>query len=340
MRVMRNEKTILFWSRWLAIGAGLLCIIGVLYSPTMLGKVLFTVLMMIAGVQVFLVSDGLVRLMESISNVLSSVLSRQEDITLPKYEDNYMSKIVNQVSDIVKMVEADRMQAQKERERVKELVSDISHQLKTPLTNLQMYHALLMEQKGLAAVDREEFHGQIGDQIHRIQWLTDGLVKVSRLESGLIDINGTSVSVKDTLVASLQGAYANALDKQIELELEPFEDVCVQHDRRWTVEAIGNVLDNAVKYSPIGSTVRIRVRREGFYVRIDISDQGRGIIPEEQHKVFQRFYRGENTMDQSGVGIGLYLTRMIFELQSGYIRIASEVGEGTTVSVFLLNCKN
>lgn len=337
---MKNEKTIVGRTVRLAIGAGLLCATGILYSQTLIVKALFAGVLVITGLQAVLVSVETIRILETISNVLHKVLSRKADIALPRYEDNHLSKIVNQASEIVEMAESDHMRAQREKERVKELVSDISHQLKTPLANLQMYHALLTEQEAISAADREAFLSQIGEQVNRIQWLTEGLVKVSRLESGLIDIRGARASVKDTLVASLQAAYADALDKQIELELEPFEDLHVRHDRRWTAEALGNVLDNAVKYSPSGSTVRLCVRQEGLYVRVDVTDQGRGIGSNEQHKVFQRFYRGENTADQSGVGIGLYLSRMIFEMQSGYMRIASEVNKGTTVSVFLLNCKN
>lgn len=121
------------------------------------------------------------------------------------------------------------------------------------------------------------------------------------------------------------------------MEVECDSRVTVKHDRKWTAEALGNILDNAVKYTPENGAVGVRVRPWHFYTRIDISDTGIGIAAEHYHDVFKRFYRAREVASMEGVGLGLSLARSIITRQKGYISVKSEVGKGTVFSVFLLN---
>nr|WP_243426088.1 HAMP domain-containing sensor histidine kinase [Mordavella massiliensis] len=137
----------------------------------------------------------------------------------------------------------------------------------------------------------------------------------------MIRLKPEKAGVKSTLARAVAGAYAKAVDKNISIETEEFTDVAVVHDPGWTAEAIGNVLDNGVKYAPVGTCITIRVSELVSYVMIEVEDEGPGIPAEEQHRIFQRFYRGkaEAVRKEEGSGVGLYLTRRILEEQGGTV---------------------
>ena len=142
--------------------------------------------------------------------------------------------------------------------------------------------------------------------------------------------------VYDTLATALGWILFNAEKKQIDIQVECPEHLDARHDRKWTSEALFNILDNAVKYTPAGGQIRVSVEGWEMYVKIDIADTGIGISEQHQGTIFKRFYREDAVHDVDGIGIGLYLAREIVTLQGGYIRVASEVGKGSTFSVFLL----
>ena len=135
--------------------------------------------------------------------------------------------------------------------------------------------------------------------------------------------------------AALGGILLNAEKKQINVQVDCPENLVVSHDRKWTGEALFNILDNAVKYTPEGGQIRVSVESWEMYVKIDIADTGIGISEQHQGAIFKRFYREDIVHDVDGIGIGLYLAREIVTLQGGYIRVTSEVGRGSTFSVFL-----
>ena len=217
---------------------------------------------------------------------------------------------------------------------MKALVSDISHQTKTPLANILLYGELLEEK----ASDGEErrLARQILGQAKKLEFLIQALVKMSRLESGILEIQPVKQSLKPLLegVAETFGPGAGEKDMTLECVLPPEEVLC-RYDRKWTGEALGNVVDNAIKYAPAGSRVRIRVREFEFYVCIQVEDQGPGIPEEERARIFGRFCRGGQVQQEEGVGIGLYLARQILERQDGYIRVSSREGEGSSFGLYL-----
>ena len=163
------------------------------------------------------------------------------------------------------------------------------------------------------------------------------LIKMSRLETGTFLLKPSSARLNDTIAQAMNTVWAKAEQKNIELSAECDAKITVRHDPKWTAEAIGNILDNAVKYTPAGGSVSVTVRPWQFYTRIDISDTGAGIPEEHYNDVFRRFYRAEETAAEEGVGLGLYLANGIVSRQKGYISVTSRVGEGTTFSVYLLS---
>lgn len=223
----------------------------------------------------------------------------------------------------------------KERADLQELISDISHQVKTPIANLKMINNTLLENE-VPPQKQKEFLTAQASQLDKLDFLMQAMIKTSRLETGVISLEQKQQPVYDTLAAALGGILLNAEKKQIDVQVECPEHLDARHDRKWTSEALFNILDNAVKYTPAGGQIRVSVEAWEMYVKIDIADTGIGISEQHQGTIFKRFYREDAVHDVDGIGIGLYLAREIVTLQGGYIRVASEVGKGSTFSVFLL----
>ena len=173
-------------------------------------------------------------------------------------------------------------------------------------------------------------------QINKLDFLMQSLIKMSRLETGTFTLHMEEGSLYNTIAQAVNGIWATADQKQIRIDVACDSHAVVRHDAKWTAEALGNILDNAVKYTPKGGSISICVRPWQFYTRIDITDTGIGIAAGHYNDVFQRFYRAEEVAGEEGVGLGLYLARGIITRQKGYVSVKSKVGEGTTFSVFLL----
>lgn len=218
----------------------------------------------------------------------------------------------------------------KQKEIIQELISDISHQTLTPISNLKIYTELLCENPG----ENGEVTETIREQVEKLDFLIQSLVKLSRMESGIITVHPEQTAVDDLFCKIRQDYERKASDKQIQLCIGQ-TDFHAVFDLKWTAEAVGNIVDNAIKYTKTGGNVTIGAEAYSFFVRIDIEDDGIGIGEEEISKIFSRFYRSFSVSDQSGVGIGLYLAREIIQVQKGYIKVASEKGKGSVFSVFL-----
>ena len=162
------------------------------------------------------------------------------------------------------------------------------------------------------------------------------LIKMSRLEAGTFALHMEDASLYDTIAQAVSGILTAAERKHIQISVDCDSRETVRHDPKWTAEALGNLLDNAVKYTPEGGSVHIRVRPWQFYTRVDITDTGIGIPEEHCNDVFKRFYLAQSSAASEGVGLGLYLARGIITRQRGYITLKSEVGKGSSFSVFLL----
>lgn len=219
----------------------------------------------------------------------------------------------------------------------KTLITDISHQLKTPLASLRMCHELVAE-AGLTSEEKREFVRQEGREIEKLETLLCELVNLSRLEAHLIQISPVPASLKKTIAGAVGQVYMKARNKDIEIQAEIEEDLTVSHDVKWTEEAMVNILDNAVKYSREDTVVTVRMKPLVRNVLVEIEDQGIGIRKEELTKIYQRFYRGSDAakIEKDGVGVGLYLARMILERQGG--TISAKQKKGGTIFRITLPC--
>lgn len=246
------------------------------------------------------------------------------------------SRLVSQLRQILNQASGTEQKAVKEKNQVMELISDLSHQLKTPLANILMNMEILKEDT-LDRDQRREFLERTSVQAGKMKWLMENLLKASRLENGIIHFQAENRGIKETLARAVGSVYAQASKKRIQLQMEEFQDVPLYHNSRWTAEAVGNILENAVKYSPEGSVITISLHPLELYTRITITDQGMGIPKEDYNRIFQRFYRGRQTEEEEGNGLGLYLAQLILQSEKGYVTVSSQVGAGSSFSVFLLN---
>lgn len=244
------------------------------------------------------------------------------------------SKLLGQLFRVLRRSSLEREKAGREKGEIAALLSDLSHQLKTPLANILMNTEILKE--NLTKKEQDMFLQRNQEQAEKIQWLMKNLVKASRLEQGILTFESSPAPLEETIAKSISGVYAQAREKNISLEAEPFEPCFPVHNPKWTAEAMGNILENAVKYSPAGSRIKIQVRPLEMYVQVNIWDQGPGIPEKDYNKIFQRFYRGEQVEQEEGTGLGLYLAQLILQKEKGYVTVSSRTGEGSCFSIFLL----
>lgn len=249
-------------------------------------------------------------------------------------EENLFYKINHRLARLYEVLRENRESISKERADLQELISDISHQVKTPISNLKMVNATLLEQPMPEEKWREFLQASSG-QLEKLDFLMQAMIKTSRLETGVISLERKVQPIYDTLAAALGGILLSAERKNIHVSVDCPTDIVLAHDRKWTSEALFNILDNAVKYTPTGGDIQVSVQSWELYVKIDIMDSGKGIAENRQGMIFKRFYREEEVHDIEGIGIGLYLAREIVTMQGGYIKVTSTVGRGSTFSVFL-----
>ena len=224
---------------------------------------------------------------------------------------------------------------QRQRESIQRLLSDISHQTKTPLANLRLYSSLLMEEE-LTPRQREQAQ-VILQQSEKLSFLIETLVKLSRLETDVLAVTPKSQPLSPLLERAVSQAKAAAEQKGIalQLHLQQQAEMKALYDLRWTAEALGNLLDNAVKYTPPGGCIQVSATQYELFCRFDVRDNGIGVAEEEQAQIFGRFYRGRQVREQEGLGIGLYLAREIAQKQGGYLKLSSRPGQGSTFSLYL-----
>ena len=251
-------------------------------------------------------------------------------------EDTLTSKIEMKMDKLSDVIHSSLSTQEFQKQEIQQMVSDISHQLKTPIANITMYSSML-DSGNFSKEQRKQFAQVIENQVKKLEFLVDSLMKMSRLETSLIHLEVKPARIFDTLFQALSQAGAKAEQKEIELECSCDEDLMVLHDAKWTQEALFNILDNAVKYTPEGGRISVSTEAWEMFTKIDISDTGIGIAKEHYEDIFKRFYREGKVHLEEGVGIGLYLSRQIITRQGGYIKVSSKEGEGTTFSVFLPN---
>lgn len=298
-----------------------------------LGAFIFTSIIISIGVIFVLIIRKKVRsIVDLLDNMIDSAINEESMIT--GYEETILSSLENKMLKYIRITKNNKEAIENERNKVKTLVSDISHQTKTPIANILLYSQLALENEDVDE-DIKEILGDVKNQSERLNFLIQALIKMSRLESGIIEPSKNKVKLKYTIEKSVQEIYINAQSKNIDIDVKCDESTTAFIDEKWTVEAAVNILENAIKYTNTNGKIEISTTSYEMFKRIDIKDNGIGIEEEELNNIFKRFYRCKNAKQYEGVGIGLYLTREIISLQGGYIKVYSDIGKGSTFSIFL-----
>lgn len=253
--------------------------------------------------------------------------------------DIYLKGLVGQIFNILKQlgnqIQVKNFKLINEKESTKALVTDISHQLKTPIASLKLCFSIYEE--ATDEDEKQEFLNRCQTQIDKLEILINSLINISRLETAMIKLSPEIVSLNDILIKAVNQIYAKARFKNIDIEMDEFQDCLLMLDKKWTIEAIVNILDNAIKYSNSFTKISIKVVPMFNFVNVNISDKGIGIEKAQYNKIFKRFYRVDDKIvkETEGSGVGLYLTRNILERQGGNIIVKSEYGHGSTFIIQL-----
>lgn len=270
------------------------------------------------------------RVMERLNLMLEHAISGEPIET--SFDETKMSALETKLAQYLKMNQLGKQQLNDEKERIDALISDISHQTKTPIANMLLYSELLAEE--IQDEKSKEMLEAIHFQAEKLSFLTQSLVKISRLESGVIQTVPEKNSVSELIEKVVTQVEPKASVKDIYIDVSSVDGEAL-FDMKWTSEAIGNIVDNAVKYTNIGGNIQITVNEYSLFTRIDIRDNGIGIAENDLPKIFGRFYKCSTTQQEEGVGLGLYLARELISGQGGYIKVSSQIEKGTMFSVFL-----
>ena len=302
------------------------------------------VVLIIAAAVIFAGAVGIVifnrlklkRTFDSLENILNQAI--EGTYTADSFDESRLSRLETKLEEYLSSASISAQNVKNEKDKLKELISDISHQTKTPIANLVLYGELL-EGSELTPEQKSNVNA-ILTQTEKLRFLIDSLVKLSRLESGIIQLDRKPTEIFPILQNVIEQVRERATAKGLTLTLNETAATATI-DSKWTQEAIFNIADNAVKYTDKGS-ITISATEFDMFVRVDISDTGKGIPEEDQPKIFGRFYRGTATKSEEGVGIGLNLAREIISGQGGYIRVKSTPPQNdtptepvTTFSIFL-----
>lgn len=268
---------------------------------------------------------------QSIDDILAGRGSREFEMD----EETLLSKFQMRLKRLEEITVSAAKESERQKLEVQSVVSDISHQLKTPVANVVLYCDSAMN-PALSQEERDQCMKILKGQVEKLEFLIQSLIRMSRMEQNMIRLSPEQVPLGEILEAAGEAIAGKAKAKGISVDLECPEGLFVYCDWKWTLEAVLNVLDNAVKYSPEGGSVSIAVQPLEIYTKISVKDRGIGISPEHITDVCRRFFREERAGRTEGLGIGLYLTREILEKERGYMKIRSKPDEGTEVSVYLL----
>lgn len=299
-------------------------------------KTVSIVLIFAAGVLIGAVVFGVInhirsqRLLKRLKNIIDNLASG--NFKEKTFDESILSALESKLKREFDITSYNQKALLEERNKIRTLISDISHQTKTPISNILLYINLLSEES--LTDEQKKLVGEVERQSGKLSFLIQSLVRMSRMETGIISVKPQKYSVKKLIEECTANISPKSSAKQITIS-QSGGDIEAIFDHKWTCEAVLNILDNAVKYTSEGGKVIISVTAYEMFVRIEISDNGMGILEDEQAKIFQRFYRSPQVHSEEGVGIGLYLAREIICAQGGFIKVVSKVGSGSTFSVFL-----
>lgn len=260
--------------------------------------------------------------LSEISEMLEAILQEKQPRCHCSNKDTLTDKIRMQILRIDEIHKGNRKTLEKEGDSMKQLLAQISHQLRNPLANMETYLALA-EDDNISQGERKVYIESVGRSEQKIKFLVEKFMLAARMENRIIQIRKFPQDLKETVAQALFQIYRQAEKKRIFVEIKDkqLSDIIVSHDKNWLCEAIYNLLDNSIKYSPEGSKVEIFLKDNEMFTQISVADEGVGIEEGEENKIFHLYYRGNNISGQEGYGMGLFITRQIIAAHDGFMRV-------------------
>ena len=279
------------------------------------------------------------QVMEQAVSQINAYLDGNHNARIECDDEGELYRLFHTVNSLAAVLNAHADNELREKEFLKNTISDISHQLKTPLAALNIYNGLLQDED-IEVSSVKEFAGLSEQELDRIETLVQSLLKITRLDAGAIVLEKNAENVADMMRdIELHFAYRARQEKK-EIILSGSDHLSLFCDRDWLNEAIDNIVKNAFDHTESGATIRVAWKELPSGVQIVITDNGCGIHPEDIHHIFKRFYRSRFSKDKQGIGLGLPLAKAIVEAHNGTIEVDSELGIGTTFTMnFLIPTK-
>lgn len=301
-----------------------------LQQDRMIAVMLFTALLLLAllvGTTIFFVQRK--RLYHQAETAVSGYLDSDFSLHLPQNREGMIFQLFADVEQLAMILQSKNETEQQAKEFLKHSISDISHQLKTPLAALTMYQEIIADEPEHPDTVRE-FSAKMSVSLRRMEYLIQSMLKITRLDTGNITFEKQTFSVAELVSQSIRELTTRAVRESKQILVDGDTGQHLVCDRDWTCEAIGNIIKNALDHTDAGGTVRVHWEHTPAMLRIFISDNGSGIAPEDIHHIFKRFYRSKRSLDIPGIGLGLPLAKSIIEGQGGIVSVQSDPGAGTT----------
>ena len=275
------------------------------------------------------------RLYRKSENIIKDYIDGNYTVHLPQSNEGNIYQFLASVDQLATMLQAKNDTEQKTKEFLKNTISDISHQLKTPLSALMMYQEIIENEPDNPETVKE-FSFKIGTALKRIEQLIQSMLKITRIDAGSIYFEKSNYSISNILNHAISELTTRANNEKKEIVINGDLEQMLYCDIEWTGEAIGNIVKNALDHTDVGGKITISWERTPAMIRIFITDNGHGIAQEDIHHIFKRFYRSKNTSDSQGIGLGLPLAKAVVEGQGGILSVQSERLQGTTFTLSFL----
>ena len=262
-----------------------------------------------------------------------TITSGMENKDYPFFKDDRLNTLENNIKALEKYINSEKSKIIEDKHNLQTIISDISHQVKTPMANIKMINEILLT-RDIDEKQANEFIKSMNKEIDKLDFLMQSMITISLLETGIMKFNNRVLPIYNTILSSLNSAMSLINEKHIDVKVICNENILVKHDPKWTSEAIYNVMNNAAKFSPVGGVIIVEVIQGQFYTSISVKDSGAGISDANLRNIFNKFYSKDN---KEGSGIGLHLTERIIRGQNGYINVDSRINQGTE---FIINLPN
>ena len=263
-----------------------------------------------------------------ITQYINEIKNRKYDLNINENSEDELSNLKNELYKITIMLKEESEISRQDKEKIKMSVEDISHQLKTPLTSIMIMLDNLKDNPNMDEDTKQKFIFEISKQVDWINWLVISILKLSRLEADVVKFSNNKINVKKFIDEIIGNLEIPIEIKNQKISIEGDEDASFIGDYKWQQEAITNIIKNAIEHNKENGKITIKYEENVLFTKITIIDEGQGIAKEDLKHIFERFYKAQNSSDNS-VGIGLSLAKNIIEKNNGMINCKSEIGNGT-----------